>query len=343
MSAASADRETVARWREEMTAAWLYRVLAAAEADPAKAELFRRLSASAEEQAGIIAGPAGAPSGFHPTLRARLVAIAARALTPRRARALLTALKVRGMSVYDGPAEGHRMPVTVAEIGRSHRGATGGTLRAAVFGANDGLVSNTCLILGIAGAEARPSVLVLTGVAGLLAGAFSMASGEYVSVRSQREMYEHQIALERAELAQYPAEEAEELALIYSARGVPIDEARSLSRRLSENPAQMLNTLAREELGLNPDDLGSPLGAALSSFFAFAVGAAVPLLPLVLLGDAVLAAAAVSALALFAVGALLSLFSGRGAVAGGARMLAIGGAAAAATYGAGHLLGVALT
>ena len=140
----------------------------------------------------------------------------------------------------------------------------GGTLRAGVFGANDGLVSNTCLVMGVAGAAVDPSIILLTGVAGLLAGAFSMAAGEYISMLSQREMFEYQIAQERDELERYPAEEAEELALIYAARGIPIDEARNVAAKLIANPQQALDTLAREELGLNPDDLGSPIGASVS-------------------------------------------------------------------------------
>jgi VIT1/CCC1 family predicted Fe2+/Mn2+ transporter len=344
VSIAHSDRELHARWHEEMSSAWLYGVLATAESDPVKTALFRQLTAAAEEQAGIIARDMSAPPPrFRPLLRARVVAAIARMITPRRSRSLLVAMKVRGMSVYDGPAIGHEMPHALAEVGRRHQGTGGGgALRAAVFGVNDGLVSNTCLILGVAGAEARPSVIVLTGIAGLLAGAFSMASGEYVSVRSQREMYEHQIAQEREELEHYPTEEAEELALIYNARGIPMDQARAMTRRMIENPEQALNTLAREELGLNPDDLGSPWRAALSSFVAFCIGAVLPLLPFMLFRDAVAVASAVSAVALFAIGAVLSLFSGRSALAGGARMLAIGGAAAAVTYAIGNLLGITL-
>jgi len=177
-----------------------------------------------------------------------------------------------------------------------------------------------------------------------LAGAFSMAAGEYVSMRSQREMYEYQIAQEREELEHYPAEEAEELALIYNARGVPMAQARAMTTRLLDNPARALDTLAREELGLNPDDLGSPWGAALSSFIAFCAGAALPLLPFALaLGPRPIAwAAGLSAVALFAVGATISLFSGRSAAAGGLRMLLIAAAAGAVTYGLGALLGVSL-
>jgi vacuolar iron transporter family protein len=196
--------------------------------------------------------------------------------------------------------------------------------------------------MGVAGAAAEPSVIVLTGVAGLLAGAFSMAAGEFISMLSQREMFEHQISQEREELRRYPKEEAEELALIYAARGIPIAEARNVASHLIANPEKALDTLAREELGLNPDDLGSPVGAALSSFVAFAVGAHLPLIPFLLAAGtkAVIIAAAISGTALFVVGALLSLFSGKNAWLSGLRMLAIGAVAAAATYGIGSLFNV---
>jgi vacuolar iron transporter family protein len=154
-------------------------------------------------------------------------------------------------------------------------------------------------------------------------------------------MFEHQISQEREELERYPKEEAEELALIYAARGIPLAEARDVASHLIANPEKALDTLAREELGLNPDDLGSPVGAAGSSFVAFAVGASLPLIPF-LLGTAngVAVAAAISGAALFVVGALLSLFSGKNAWLSGLRMLAIGAAAAAATYGIGSLFNV---
>jgi VIT1/CCC1 family predicted Fe2+/Mn2+ transporter len=232
----------------------------------------------------------------------------------------------------------------VEEVGGRHRGMGGGTLRAGVFGVNDGLVSNTCLVMGVAGAAVEPGIILLTGVAGVLAGAFSMAAGEYVSVRSQREMYEHQIGLERAELAEYPGEEAEELALIYAARGMGKAEALALAKRTIADPKQALDTLAREELGLNPEELGSPWGAALFSFFSFASGALLPLLPFLLArGDRALAASIVlTAVALFGVGAMISLYTGRSAVRDGLRMLAIGGGAGAVTYFIGRLLGVSL-
>jgi VIT1/CCC1 family predicted Fe2+/Mn2+ transporter len=199
--------------------------------------------------------------------------------------------------------------------------------------------------MGVAGAAASGDIVLTSGVAGLLAGALSMAAGEYVSMRSQREMFEYQIGLERDELREYPEEEAEELALIYQARGMQLDEARRVSRELVKNEANALDALAREELGLNPDDLGSPWGAAISSFVAFALGAVVPLVPFLFglpLARAVVVAAAVAACALFGVGAMLSLFTGRSALAGGVRMVLIGGAAGAATWIIGSLLGAAI-
>ncbi|MGH8304866.1 MAG: VIT1/CCC1 transporter family protein, partial [Steroidobacteraceae bacterium] len=173
----------------------------------------------------------------------------------------------------------------------------------------------------------------------------SMAAGEYLSVRSQREMYEYQMALEREELAEYPQEEAEELALIYHARGVDLEQARSVSRALLAHPQQALEVLAREELGLNPDDLGSPWGAASASFVTFAVGAAVPLLPFVahLAGTrAIVAAAIATAAALFAVGLGLSLFTGRDALRSALRMVLIGGGAGTVSFLVGRALGVAI-
>jgi vacuolar iron transporter family protein len=335
------------RWRAEKTAAFLSAAVATAEVDPVKAKLFQQMVDAAEEQAAILAKGLKSQPDFEPPARARIIAWLIGILGPRAIRPILSASKVRGVSVYSGPAHrlSHPMPRSVEEVGRSHRGAGGGTLRAGVFGANDGLVSNTCLVMGVAGAAVSPDIILLSGVAGLLAGAFSMAAGEYISMLSQREMFEHQIAQERDELERYPEEEAEELALIYAARGIPLEEARGITRKLVQNPEQALATLAREELGLNPEDLGSPIGAAFASFLAFSVGAVLPLLPFLFGAGAagVIAAAGISGTALFIVGAILSLFSGRSALFGGARMFAIGAAAAAATYGIGSLFNVALS
>ncbi len=336
-------------WRDEKQSAFLYRALAAAEKGSPREALFQDLARAAEKQAGIWAEAArregGALPAFAPDLRTRIAAGLIGRFAPRRIRHVLAAMKVRGLSVYAGKTPGHEMPVSVEEVGARHRGAgSGGNLRAAVFGVNDGLVSNASLILGVAGASSESGVILLSGVAGLLAGAFSMAAGEYVSVRSQRELFESQIALERDELGEYPEEEAAELALIYAARGLPIEDARRLADRMVADPARALDTLAREELGLNPDELGSPIGAAGFSFVSFAAGALVPLAPFFFSkGSAALTAAiGLASLALFAVGATLSLFTGRSAAWGGLRMLLIGGAAGAATYGLGSALGVSL-
>ncbi|MDE2447432.1 MAG: VIT1/CCC1 transporter family protein, partial [Gammaproteobacteria bacterium] len=192
-------------WYHEKESAWLYRQVAAAEPDPHKQRLFTQLAAAAEEQAAkweVSAqnrprAPAGARV-FVPSLRARVVARLLRLLGPRAMRSVLTAMKLRGLSVYTAPvAGGHAMPTTLSDVGVRHRGGLGGNLRATVFGVNDGLVSNASLVVGVAGAAAPSSFVLVSGVAGLLAGALSMAAGEYVSVRSQREMYEYQIALER--------------------------------------------------------------------------------------------------------------------------------------------------
>jgi vacuolar iron transporter family protein len=336
-------------WQEEKQSSWLYRELAQCESDAKVAELFRALAAAADFQAEkwLAAAPGLSPPPFAPSVRARITVALAKAFTPRRVRHMLAAMKVRGLSAYDvrRSLAGHLMPTSVSDVGARHKGYGGGTLRAAVFGINDGLVSNTSLIMGVAGAAASADFVLTSGVAGLLAGALSMAAGEYVSMRSQREMFEYQIGLERDELREYPEEEAEELALIYQARGMQLEEARRVSRELVKDEANALDALAREELGLNPDDLGSPWGAALSSFLAFAVGAVVPIVPFLFglpLLRAVTIAAVVAACSLFGVGAALSLFTGRSAVAGGLRMVLIGGGAGVATWMIGWMLGAAI-
>lgn len=336
-------------WQEEKRSAYLYRAVALAESGTPRQALFDELAKAAEEQSGIWASVIQAEGGkvpphFHPDFRARVVSRLTRHFRPRTLRPILTAMKVRGMSLYTSPLP-HQMPVNVEEIGRRHQSSgAGNTLRAAVFGVNDGLVSNAALILGVAGAAAGNDVVLLAGTAGLLAGALSMAAGEYVSVRSQREMFEYQIGLEREELEQYPEEEAAELALIYAAKGIPKEEAEKLTSRLFEDPERALDTLAREELGLNPDELGSPAKAAIASFLAFSAGAILPLIPFAasITSQPLVVSIALTGIALFSVGAVLSLFTGRQAIHGGLRMLAIGGVAGAATYFIGNALGVAI-
>ena len=215
-------------------------------------------------------------------------------------------------------------------------------LRAAVLGVNDGLVSNASLILGMAGASVGNPVILLTGVAGLLAGAASMAAGEYVSMRSQREMFEYQIGLEQQELNAYPEEEAGELAMIYEARGIPAADAKRLADTLIRDPTRALDTLAREELGLNPHDLGSPWTAAIASFLSFAGGAALPLLPFLWRDSShrVAIAIGLTLAGLFATGSVVSLFTGRSHWRSGLRMMLIGAAAGGLTWLVGRLFGV---
>lgn len=334
-------------WYHERESAWLYRRVAECEPEPRRSQLFASLALAAERQAARWEQSLGSVPVFSPAVRARIVAWLLRRIGPRALKPALAAMKLRGLSVYDHMSPpGHAMPTSVQQIGLRHRGLSGGNLRAAVFGVNDGLVSNTSLIMGVAGAGASGEFILMGGVAGLLAGALSMAAGEYVSVRSQREMYEYQIGLERDELAEYPEEEAEELALIYAARGLSIERARELSQQMMANPTQALQTLAREELGLNPDDLGSPWGAAIFSFVSFSFGALLPLIPFLGRVDGAAALGitiAISAGALFAVGMAISLFTGRSAWRSAVRMVAIGVGAGAATWLIGRLLGVAIT
>jgi len=334
-------------WAEEKRSAWLYRIVSDCESGTPRQVLFLELAQAAEHQAGLwvaemLKAGVTPPAAYRLDARTRLVGWLIPRMGVRPLKSILAAMKVRGMSLYNTPVP-HGIPTSLEQLDH-HQTAGSGNLRAAVFGVNDGLVSNASLILGVAGAGVAPSVILLSGVAGLLAGAFSMAAGEYVSVRSQREFYEYQIALEREELDQYPQEEAAELALIYQAKGVGKAEARRMADTLLLDPDRALDTLAREELGLNPDELGSPWGAAISSFLAFSLGAFIPLLPFLLLSGTTALGGTLLAtgISLFGVGAAISLFTGKQALFGGLRMLGIGAAAGGATWLIGRALGVAL-
>ena len=220
------------------------------------------------------------------------------------------------------------------------------SLRAAVLGVNDGLVSNFSLVMGVAGGTSgNPGFILLAGVAGLLSGAFSMAAGEYVSMRAQRDIFERQLEIEAWELEEQPEEEKQELVLIYQAKGLTQQEAETVAERIMADPEVALDTHAREELGLDPSQLGgSPWGAAFSSFVAFAIGALVPIFPyLVGLGTtALLTSILLSAGSLVTVGALLAYLSGKRLWWGGLRMLLAGGFAATVTFAIGTLVGVTL-
>jgi vacuolar iron transporter family protein len=225
------------------------------------------------------------------------------------------------------------------------RGSAGksGALRAAIFGVNDGLLTNTSLIMGFAGASQSRAIIVLAGISGLLAGAFSMGSGEYVSMRVQREVLERLLHLEAHELGNDPDAEREELATIYEGKGFSPELASRVATELMRDPKVALDTHAREELGIDPDEgLGSPWGAAISSFVTFSFGALLPLIPFFFAGGtgAAVIAGAIAAVALVTVGALTSLLTGRSPIFSAMRQLSIGVLAAVVTYGIGRLVGV---
>lgn len=221
-----------------------------------------------------------------------------------------------------------------------HRDISGGGARAAVFGVSDGLVSNVALVLGVAAAHPSSAVVRLAGLAGLLGGSWSMAAGEYVSMRAQRELFERELSLERAEIARRPEAETRELAQVYSRRGLDPELAHQLAESLMRDPELALSAHAREELGLDLGNLGSPVQAAVFSFLSFAVGAALPLLPWLFLvsARAVQASVLLAGLSALAVGAALARFTGRSVIRSAARQLLISGVAAAVTYAVGGLL-----
>jgi VIT1/CCC1 family predicted Fe2+/Mn2+ transporter len=271
-------------------------------------------------------------------------ATAAMAVDERSHARVVTRLREHGIDNGDDGARDTDPARIIARREHWHRGDRSGALRAAVFGVNDGLVSNTSLVMGFAGSGAASTTILFAGLAGLLAGAFSMAAGEYISMRSQREAYQREIALEAEELRDDPEAEAEELALIYRAKGLDAHEAERVAATIMKDQDAALDTMAREELGLDPDELGSPWSAAFSSLLAFALGAIVVVLPY-LFGSgfvALIVAMALAGSALFAVGAALGLLNGRAAPRTGARQLLIGGAAALLVLGIGHLIGANL-
>lgn len=225
----------------------------------------------------------------------------------------------------------------------THRDVNGGWLRPAVFGAMDGLVSNLALMTGVAGGAVSQQTIVISGLAGLAAGAFSMAAGEYTSVASQRELVQAELDVERRELKKHPEDELEELAALYRARGVEPELAAEVARQLSHDPDQALEIHAREELGVDPDDLPSPLVAAVSSFGAFALGAVLPVLPYLFGADVLWPAVLVALVGLFLCGAVVAKVTARSWWFSGLRQLALGGAAAGVTYLLGTLFGTAVS
>lgn len=357
-----------ANLRDELNAVALYESMADAEPDDDRAAIFRELAQVERGHADVWREKLEAAKARLPetalTLKTRILMRLAKRLGTKTIFPIVQTIEKTADNGYSNQAdpEARRMarvekthakvfasmksadPGRILKAESWHRRDTGGSLRAAVFGVNDGLVSNFSLIMGVAGASQDVKSILIAGVAGMLAGAFSMGAGEYVSVRSQRELFEHEIGKEEEELEAMPEEEMQELELIYRAKGIPKESAAELARSMLSNPESALDTLAREELGLDPGDLGSPWRVAVSSFLAFSGGAVIPLLPFFFLtgGRGVAVSASLAGLALFGVGGALSFFTGRNFFYSGLRMLCIGGVVAVVTNVLGRLLGVSL-
>lgn len=371
-SLAPPERKRILRnLQSERDSARLYHAMAQAEDDPAMANVFRELARTEEKHAAAwldkLAEAHEPEPAYKPSMRQRILAALAKRFGPTSVLPFVGTLERRDTKSYgrqDEPgmaadetrharvlgaiaagSPGGIRGAGLASLEGRHRGAGGNALRAGVLGANDGLVSNLSLVMGVAGAELGSATILITGLAGLLAGASSMALGEWLSVQSARELYAHQIALERAELRDDPEAEKRELTLIYQSRGIPGEQARAMVDKLAHDEDAFLDALAREELGVDVEELGgSAWQAAGVSFVLFAIGAIVPVVPFVLLGGlaAVAWSVAFSALGLFGLGAAITLFTGRPWWRSGLRQVLFGLAAAALTFGIGRLIGVGL-
>jgi VIT1/CCC1 family predicted Fe2+/Mn2+ transporter len=365
-------------FQDEIDSAAQYRAMADAEPDEKVSRIYRELGAMEEKHAHfweerLKKANARVPPA-QPSWRARVLSFIARRFGAHMVLPTIATKEYKDRNAYVGQpetantkmvaqehsharvlqsimiarasTEGSTAGGEVARVEGRHRRVGGNALRAAVLGANDGLCSNLALIMGVAGAsQIGGRAVLLAGTAGLVAGAFSMAFGEWISVTSSRELAEREVGVEREELENEPEEEREELQLIYEARGFPKDEAKELAARLVEDPKNALDVLTREELGIDPSELGgSPRTAAATSFFLFAFGAAFPLAPFVFTtgNRALLSSIGISAAVLFLIGAAISVLTGRSAIRSGMRQLVIGLAAAGVTYGIGRFLGVAL-
>ena len=356
---------------DELNGAALYDSLAGAENDDRLAEVYRRLATVERRHADRwrkkLEDAGETLPDFKPSWRTRTLGFLAKRFGTRMVLPSVQSLERADTNKYATQPDAHdfhgdershmrvikMMSSTgggfagadVAKLEGRHRSFGGNALRAAVLGANDGLVSNLSLVMGVAGAALNERTILITGLAGLLAGASSMALGEWLSVQSSREFYRHQIETEAEELEAMPEEEAEELALIYQARGIDEEQARAFAEGMMRNRDTALATLAREELGINPEDLGgSAWEAAIVSFVLFALGAIVPVVPFLFASgrNAILLSAVFSTIALFIVGAGITLYTGRSVLFSGGRQMLFGLTAAALTFGIGRLVGVSM-
>jgi VIT1/CCC1 family predicted Fe2+/Mn2+ transporter len=360
--------------RDELNGAALYAALAAAEPDPIRKDLFLQLAQAESSHAQLwrdkLVEAGIRDERFVPGFRTRLLAKLAQRFGPRFVLPTVAAAEFADRDKYAGQSDAHAISAeerghaaviqavaentrgggtTGSDIARAepwHRGASGNNLRAAVLGANDGLVSNFCLIMGVAGAGSANKTVLITGLAGLAAGACSMALGEWLSVTNARELAQTQIGREAEELEQTPVAEQHELALIFQAKGMPKDDAQRVAAQMMKDKKGALDTLAREELGIDPAELGgNPWSAAATSFALFSAGAIFPVAPFFWTHGpwAIGASAAASGAMLCAMGMLTSLFNGRSPWFSAARQLIFGCLAAAVTYGIGVALGTSLS
>ncbi|NOH03573.1 MAG: rubrerythrin family protein [Chloroflexi bacterium] len=359
--------------QKEIDGAALYRALAEVEKQPQMAEIYKRLAESEEKHAAVWEGKLAALKVSPPprklSWRTQTLIWLTKRFGPQFVLPTIANNEKADSSAYDGQMDAEAAHFsqdeksharllalasnstgglpggTVAQLEGRHRASGGNALRAAVLGANDGLVSILSLVMGVAGATNSNTDVLIAGLAGLLAGAGSMALGEWLSVQSSRELYEHQIKIEAQEIEENPEEEQEELALIYQAKGLPEERARELAAHMTADKTSLLDTLAREELGVDPEELGgSAYEAAFTSFFLFAFGAIFPIFPFLFWSGAaaITISLAVSGVGLFIIGAAITLMTGRGVLYSGTRQVLVGLAAAALTFGIGKLIGVSL-
>ena len=370
-------RRYLENWQNEKEAIFLYRKLAASEDNPRLSEVYEKLAQTEERHAALWEGKLKAAGyevkPFKPGFKTRFLSFMAKRSGAKSVVPLIASIERNAADEYSGQPDSEvphlvRDESSHARVFRylSNGGAglegsaiarfegrhqTGGNaLRAGVLGANDGLVSVFCIVMGVAGAAGAGTVIgsgavLVTGIAGLLACALSMALGEWLSVQNARELYANQMRIEAQELEEAPDEEREELVLIYQAKGVAPDQAEKLADELFKDKAAALDTLAREELGIDPDELGgSPWEAALTSFVLCIVGGIIPVWPYFFWhgAEGVLVSSVSSAVGLFVLGFISSIITGLNWAWGGVRQILFGVAAAAVTYGIGHLVGAFL-
>ncbi len=361
----------VANYKAEFDAITLYGKLKDAETNSHLKKIYGKLALNEQKHAAVWAKKLKEAGVTVPHYtqgwRTRILGFLVRILGPSAVLPTLAGIEKKAATGYDGQKDAEKVGMPqdersharvfgyladnstglegneVARFEGRHKGVGGNALRAGVLGANDGLVSVFSLIMGVAGAGVSQKGILISGFAGMLAGALSMALGEWLSVQNSRELYENQIAIEKLELEESPQEEAEELALIYEAKGMDAKSARKLAKQIISNSKTALETLTREELGIDPKELGgSAWVAAGTSFLLFTVGAIIPLFPFLFCSgmNGILTSLGASVIGLFVIGAFITLITGKNALMSGLRQVIIGLVAAGITFGIGRLIGM---